>query len=74
MNWLEATMWGVSAVSFAATVANIKKRRWCFYAWAVTNALWTAYDIYKHAYPQAGLMAAYFLLALWGIWEWRAKP
>jgi len=64
-------MWIVTAASFIGTIANVRRQRWCFYVWAVTNATWTVYDIHKEAYPQAALMAAYFCLSIWGIVAWR---
>lgn len=66
-------MWPVVAGSLIGTVANIHKARWCFYVWAVTNAAWAGYDIWKTCYPQAVLQAVYFALAIWGIVQWRPR-
>jgi len=68
---LDSAMWLVTAASITGTVANIYKRRWCFGVWAVTNAMWAAYDLWIGAHAQAALMAVYFGLALWGLWRWR---
>jgi nicotinamide riboside transporter PnuC len=64
-------MWLVTAGSLIGTILNIKKKRICFVIWLVTNALWTAYDLYIKNYPQAGLFAVYVVLAVWGIIAWR---
>lgn len=69
--WIECGMWVVTGASLIGTIANVKHKRWCFYVWAVTNALWAAYDVHKTAYPQAALQSVYFGLAIWGIFEWR---
>lgn len=71
---IEGIMWGVSIVSLVGVVLNIYHRRECFYIWTLTNGAWTIYDLYREVYPQAALMACYFILALWGIREWRKKP
>ena len=68
---IEYVMWFVTAASLAGVVLNIYKLRSCFYIWAVTNAAWCVYDIYKVAYPQAALMGIYFALAVWGAFKWR---
>lgn len=65
-----ALMWIVAAASLVATVANIKRRRWCFPIWAVTNSAWMLYDAWLGAYAQAALMAVYVGLAFWGLYEW----
>ena len=61
----------VAGASLIATVANVKKQRWCFAVWMVTNLVWAAYDWHIGAYAQALLFCAYFFLALWGFVSWR---
>ena len=39
MNWT----WGIAALSLVGTVANIKKRKWCFVIWLFTNGAWCLY-------------------------------
>jgi nicotinamide riboside transporter PnuC len=73
MDSVEAIMWCVSGVSLVGTVANLYKRRWCFWLWIGSNTAWVAYDIHKTAYPQAALMAVYACLAVWGLWVWRKE-
>jgi nicotinamide riboside transporter PnuC len=70
---VELSMWAVTAASIVGTVANIYGKRWCFAVWMVTNSLWTVYDMYKCAYPQAALMAVYTALAVWGWCKWQRK-
>ena len=70
---IDRWMWLATAASIVGTIANVKQKRWCFAVWAVTNIAWVAYDIYKTAYPQAALMAVYFCLSVWGLWEWKKK-
>ena len=66
-------MWIVTAASIVGTVANIYKRRWCFYVWAATNSVWVSYDLWKGAPAQAALMAVYTGLAIWGTIQWKKK-
>ena len=63
--------WFVTALSIFGTVLNIKKVKYCFAIWAVTNGFWAVYDFVIGAYAQSALFAVYFCLALWGIWEWQ---
>ena len=70
---IESAMWGVTVASLVGTVANIYRRRWCFWIWLVTNSAWTAYDMYKESYPQAALMGIYAALSVWGLCRWKAK-
>jgi len=70
---MENLMWLVTIASIIGTIANIYKRRWCFGVWAVTNAIWVGYDIWKGILPQAALMAVYFCLAIWGLFQWKSE-
>ena len=67
---LDHAMWLVTGASIVGTVANVHHKRWCFWVWAATNALWCMYDIAKTAYPQAALMAVYFGLSVYGLRTW----
>lgn len=66
-------MWIVTGASLIATIANIKKKRWCFGVWFCTNTIWAVYDFSLGAFAQSALFTVYVILAIWGIYEWR-KP
>jgi nicotinamide riboside transporter PnuC len=68
---IDSWMWLVTAASLVGTLANVRRRRWCFYVWLATNACWAAYNLHKGAYAQAVLMATYFGLSIWGLLTWR---
>lgn len=63
--------WLLTLASITGVVLNIRKRRECFYIYAVTNLSWCCVDLWYGIYPQAALFAVYFGLALWGIVAWR---
>lgn len=63
--------WVLTALSLAGVVLNIRKDRRCFAIWICTNAGWSIYDASIGAYAQASLFGIYFLLSVWGIFEWR---
>tara|TARA_Y100000310_G_scaffold247602_1_gene253221 strand:- start:11231 stop:11443 length:213 start_codon:yes stop_codon:yes gene_type:complete len=65
--------WVITALSILGVVLNIKKKRICFLIWAGTNMAWMIIDYKEGIYAQSALMGVYFLLALWGLWEWRRK-
>lgn len=71
--WFLIVTWACAVVSVAGVILNIKKKRACFYLWACTNATWTVVDFYEGIYAQSVLFFLYFLLALWGLWEWKVK-
>lgn len=65
--------WSLMLAALVGVVLNIKKKQSCFYIWAVTNFSWMLVDFYKEIYAQSALFAIYFVLAIWGIWEWKQK-
>jgi nicotinamide riboside transporter PnuC len=65
------TTWILTILSIAGTVLNIKKHKLCFALWIFTNGAWCIYDFSIAAYAQSALFFVYFLLAIWGLWEWR---
>ena len=69
MDWT----FGVTALSIVGVVANIYKRRWCFWVWTVTNATWCVVDFRASLYGQALLFAVYFALAVWGLMKWEGS-
>jgi hypothetical protein len=66
-------MWMVTLVSMIGVVMNIKKRKESFIIWMFTNFIWAVYDLSIKAYAQSFLFFVYFILAIWGIYEWRKK-
>lgn len=63
--------WALTAASLIGVIANIKKRRECFYIWAATNSLWMVVDFSAGLYSQSALFGVYVILAFWGIYEWK---
>lgn len=63
--------WILMIAALVGVILNIKKIRACFFIWAITNFFWMIVDFYKEIYAQSALFAVYFLLALWGIYEWK---
>ncbi len=70
IDWL---LWGLTILSLIGTVMNVKKIHFCFYIWAFTNAVWTIHNYGVKEFQQASLFFIYFILALWGIYEWKFK-
>ena len=73
MMWLETATWALAVISLIGTVLNVKKIKYCFYIWTVSNTLWLAYDLYIGLYSRALLDVVHLALALWGIYAWRTK-
>jgi nicotinamide riboside transporter PnuC len=66
-------MWIITLISLIGVILNIKKRRECFMIWTVSNFAWMVYDFKIGAYAQSALFAVYFVLAVWGLYEWKEK-
>ncbi len=62
--------WLITVAAIVGVIANIKKKRWCFFVWTVTNGLWMVVNIIIGLYSAAFLFGVYFVLAIWGIIEW----
>ena len=65
--------WALAGFALIGVVLNIRKRRECFYIWSVTNAAWAVIDFLKGIPAQGALFAVYFLLSIYGIYEWRTE-
>lgn len=65
--------WLLTILSLIGVILNIRKNRACFYLWAGTNAAWAVVDYQAGLFAQSALFGIYFILAIWGIWEWRHK-
>jgi len=65
--------WVITVFAVVGVILNIKKKRACFLIWTFTNAAWAVVDFWQGIPAQGALFTVYFLLALWGLWEWR-KP
>ena len=64
-------MWFLTALSLIGVVLNIKKKKLCFIVWGFTNAAWAIIDFWADLPAQGVLFTIYFLLAIWGLIEWR---
>lgn len=73
MTWLEIATWALAVISLIGTVLNVKKIKYCFYIWTVSNILWLTYDLYIGLYSRALLDVVHLGLALWGIYAWRKE-
>jgi len=63
--------WIIAMASIIGTIANVCKKKWCFYVWFVTNSFWCIYDLYLGLYSQALIYFIYVILAVWGLLSWR---
>jgi hypothetical protein len=68
---LSALGWMLALASLVGVWINIRwKHVASFWIWSVTNAGWTGLDLAHELPAQAALQASYFLLSLYGIWQW----
>lgn len=70
---LEIINWLMSGVAFVGTVFNSRRNKISQAIWMVTN-LYMAWLNYYIGVPSIGtLYVAYFLLAVYGLFEWRRQ-
>lgn len=74
---MAVAVWIVMLAALVGTVGNVRRRRWGFGVWMVTNALLAGYNTWLALTlwdggpaAQAVLFAAFFGLAAWGWIEW----
>lgn len=72
MNSFDIT-WILAVVSLSGNIFNVKKQVACFYIWAIGEVFWFALDIHNGTYGRAFLDLVQFVLAIWGIIEWRKQ-
>lgn len=65
--------WIVTVLSIIGVIANVKKKRWCFFIWVITNTTWMLVNIYMKLYSASFMFFIYLLLAIWGIISWGKK-
>ena len=65
--------WIVSGLALIGVVLNIRKEKSCFLIWIFTNSYFCIYDASIGAFAQAALFGIYFLLSVWGIYEWKRE-
>lgn len=62
--------WAVTAVCFAGTLLNIKKRRVCFILWGVGNVIWFVLDMHTGLYSRAALDTMQLATCVFGYKTW----
>ena len=68
---MENITWIIAIFALYGTFLNIKKDCKCFIIWTATNGFWAVYDISKGMYAQGALFTVYFILAIYGLYEWK---
>lgn len=65
--------WIITALSITGVILNTLKNKWCFAIWLVTNFAWMMINFYHKMYAQSFLFFVYFILAIWGLYNWSRK-
>ena len=74
LDWFSIFRIVITLLSLIGVWLNIKKKSVCFIIWMFTNAAWTVVDFYFGVYEQSILFFVYFILAIYGVVEWKVKP
>lgn len=67
---IEGIACAFAVVSLLGNIGVNLKRRWGMGCWIVSNIFFVGYNLHGQSYPQVGLFACYFLLAVWGFVRW----
>lgn len=62
--------WTLTVAATIALIANIKKKRWCFAVWILTNAGLAIINWRLQLYAQSVLFMVQGVFAVWGLVEW----
>ena len=65
--------WFLAVLSLLGNVFNVKKKVTCFYIWALGEIFWFILDCTNKTYGRAFLDLVQLIMAVWGIFEWKAK-
>lgn len=69
----EVILWGVTGLSIAGTVLNIRRVRFCFILWGTTNLFWVVRNFSIGETQQAELFLVYLGLSIWGWFSWSSR-
>lgn len=62
--------WILVILAITGTLLNVKKNRWGFVFWIVSNVGLVVYFIHYDIWAQAVLFGVYAMIALWGFVKW----
>ena len=65
--------WLVTALSTLGMFLNVKKIRFCFIIWAITNTIWIIHNYNIKEYAQSFSYVVALGSAIWGFIAWRHK-
>lgn len=63
--------WLLAILSLSGNIFNIKKKVTCFYIWTIGEIFWLALDLTNAVYGRSFLDLIQFIMAVWGIVEWK---
>jgi len=65
--------WDASTTSFSLVAQAMVTRKWIenWVVWIVVDTVYVGMYVHQELYPTAGLYAAYLVLAVMGLREWR---
>jgi len=67
--------WDASTASFSLVAQLMQARKWVenWIVWIVVDAVYVGMYVHKELFPTAGLYAAFLVLAILGLREWRGS-
>lgn len=63
-------MWVVTGIAIIGLILNMRKDKWGYLFWGISNILFAVYDFYKVAYAQSILFVFYFITCIVGFILW----
>jgi hypothetical protein len=64
--------WLTSLAATTGSILNIKKNRWCFIIWCVTNLFWGTVDFIDKN-PRCLFFVFSFFVCIWGFKQWSKR-
>jgi Nicotinamide mononucleotide transporter len=65
--------WIIAGMALIGTYLNVKRNRYGFALWMITNSYFSILNIRLGSYPQSALFFVYFILAVYGFIAWHRR-
>jgi len=62
--------WIIAILALVGTYLNVKRNKYGFALWMLTNLYFSILNMRLGSYPQSALFFVYFMLAVYGFFSW----
>lgn len=66
-------LWFMTFLALTGTILNAKKNKIGFQFWMISNLFFCLHNLFIEQYPQSALFGIYWILAIYGYYNWSEK-